>query len=97
MKRIEACSVLVTDRLHGMIFAYITGTPCIVMDNKTNKVFGVYEEWLSDVDWIYQLKNTLNTSDLIPFINSVKNSSDYKRSRKVCFNRLQEIIQEWKR
>ena len=41
------CCAIITDRLHGMIFSYIAGTPCIVFDNRTKKVSGVYEEWLS--------------------------------------------------
>ncbi len=27
--------LVITDRLHGMIFAAITGTPCIALDNKS--------------------------------------------------------------
>lgn len=43
-------SMVITDRLHGMIFAAITGTKCIAFDNKTKKVEGVYT-------WIKNLKN----------------------------------------
>lgn len=35
------CKVVVTDRLHGMIFCIITGTPCIAIDNSNQKVSGV--------------------------------------------------------
>lgn len=38
--------LFVTDRLHGMIFAAITGTPCIAMANSNGKVKGVFE-WIS--------------------------------------------------
>lgn len=41
--------LVITDRLHAMLFAAITGTPCIAFDNCSKKVSGVYE-------WIYQLK-----------------------------------------
>ena len=36
----EFCSseVVVTDRLHGMIFSAITGTPCVALDNVSRKV-----------------------------------------------------------
>lgn len=43
--------LVVTDRLHGMIFAAITGTPCIVIGSKSHKVFGCYE-WLKDLGYI---------------------------------------------
>ncbi len=43
--------LIITDRLHGMIFAAITGTPCIVIDSKSPKVKGCYE-WIKDLDYI---------------------------------------------
>jgi len=35
--------LVITDRLHGMLFAAITGTPCIALNNKSGKVKGCYE------------------------------------------------------
>lgn len=43
--------LIITDRLHGMIFAAITGTPCIVIDSKSPKVRGCYE-WIKHLDYI---------------------------------------------
>ena len=43
--------IVITDRLHGMIFATITGTPCIAFDNLSNKVSGVYE-WIMDQSYV---------------------------------------------
>lgn len=43
--------VVITDRLHGMIFAYITRTPAIVMPNSNFKVAGCYE-WIKDCGYI---------------------------------------------
>ena len=40
--------VVITDRLHGMIFALITNTPCIALDNSTGKVSSFYHTWLED-------------------------------------------------
>lgn len=34
--------LVITDRLHGMLFAAVTGTPCIAMNNKSGKVKGCY-------------------------------------------------------
>lgn len=39
--------LIITDRLHGMIFAYITGTPAIILPNSNFKVKGCYE-WIKD-------------------------------------------------
>jgi len=49
---LKSAKVVVTDRLHGMIFCAITGTPCVALDNSTGKVKGVYETWLSHVRYI---------------------------------------------
>ncbi len=43
--------IIVTDRLHGMLFAAITATPCIALNNKSGKVKGVYE-WLKELNYI---------------------------------------------
>lgn len=54
---LRTCKLVVTDRLHCMIFCAITGTPCIVMDNINKKISGVYHQWLSNVDWIKMIDN----------------------------------------
>lgn len=43
--------LVITDRLHGMIFCAITGTPCIVINSKSPKVRGCYE-WIKDLPYI---------------------------------------------
>ena len=37
----------ITDRLHAMLFSVLNGTPCIAIDNKTGKVFGVLS-WIDN-------------------------------------------------
>ena len=34
--------LVITDRLHGLIFSAITNTPCIAFDNLSGKVHGTY-------------------------------------------------------
>lgn len=43
--------LVVTDRLHGMVFSAITGTPCIALDNISHKVYGAYQ-WLSYLPYL---------------------------------------------
>lgn len=47
----KRAELVITDRLHGMIFCAITGTPCIVLNSKSHKVRGCYE-WLKHLDYI---------------------------------------------
>ncbi|RKI41969.1 hypothetical protein D7V86_08460 [bacterium D16-51] len=44
-REFREADLTITDRLHAMLFSVINGTPCIVMDNRTGKVFGV-AKWL---------------------------------------------------
>lgn len=39
--------LVITDRLHGMLFSVITGTPCIVFNNSNSKVKYSYLNWLT--------------------------------------------------
>lgn len=43
IKKFASSKLIVTDRLHGMIIAHITGTPCIALNNLSGKVKGVYD------------------------------------------------------
>lgn len=47
----RSAELVITDRLHGMIFAAITGTPCIVVNSKSHKVKGCYE-WIKELEYI---------------------------------------------
>lgn len=47
--------VVITDRLHGMIFAAITATPCVVLSNYNHKVQSSHQ-WLQGLDYIRFVK-----------------------------------------
>ncbi|MBQ7221650.1 MAG: polysaccharide pyruvyl transferase family protein [Synergistaceae bacterium] len=51
LRRVAGAELVVTDRLHGMLFAAITGTPCVAFDNKTGKVHSVYE-WIAGCEYV---------------------------------------------
>ena len=48
---ISRSKFMITDRLHGMLFAAITGTPCLAIDNISHKVKNGYE-WIKSLDYI---------------------------------------------
>lgn len=54
----QLCSaeVVVTDRLHGMIFCALEGIPCIALDNSYQKVQGAYK-WLESLEYINFITN----------------------------------------
>lgn len=51
LSEFSIASLVITDRLHGMLFATITGTPCISFDNVSHKVSGQYE-WIKSLGYI---------------------------------------------
>lgn len=42
---------VVTDRMHGMILAAITGTPCVALKSLDKKVIGSYN-WISNINYV---------------------------------------------
>lgn len=47
----RSARLVITDRLHGMIFSAVTGTPCVALNNSNGKV-GFEYEWLKDLPYI---------------------------------------------
>lgn len=62
-------SLVITDRLHGMIFAYITGTPAIVFPNSNFKVMDCYE-WIKDCPYIKPYSEIDSLKDIEELIQS---------------------------
>ena len=61
----RGAKLVITDRLHGMLFAAITGTPCIAMNNKSGKVRGCYRmiQYLKYIKMIDSPNEILNHMD----------------------------------
>ena len=59
----RSSELVITDRLHGMIFGAITGTPCIVVNSKSHKVRGCYE-WLKHLDYIRMCDDVSNIKSI---------------------------------
>lgn len=65
----RSADLVVTDRLHGMIFCAITGTPCIAINNSNGKVAGVYKAWIDRLSSIA----LLNKPDIDKFMSISSN------------------------
>ncbi|MBQ7544813.1 MAG: polysaccharide pyruvyl transferase family protein [Synergistaceae bacterium] len=86
LRMIAGAELVITDRLHGMLFAAITGTPCVAFDNKTGKVHSVHE-WISGCEYVQvcrsaeefdgAVKKALSSprkwdnSELLPYFNKI--------------------------
>lgn len=70
-------SLTITDRLHAMLFSVINGTPCIILNNRTGKVFGV-AEW---IEKDYHIKKATSLEDVMEFLqqNDIWIRRDFNR------------------
>lgn len=86
----KRAELVITDRLHGMIFCAITGTPCIVLNSKSHKVKGCYE-WIKNLGYIKfadDIDEILKLYDAIP-----KTELNYDNSNLIKhYEQLQENL-----
>ena len=74
--RLQTMSLVITDRLHGMILSYITKTPCIVFNNNNRKIESTYNTWLQGQN-IVRLCNSENVKDFSQLIDDMMSQSEY--------------------
>lgn len=63
--------LVITDRLHAMIFSYITATPCIAINNSSKKVEGAYK-FISNCGFIKMADDLTEAVKFIPELMDIK-------------------------
>lgn len=91
----EFCSaeLVITDRLHGMVFAAITETPCIVFSNYNHKVKGTYD-WIRCLPYIRFAENAEEAKQAIPVLLAIEDSHFDNAPLKPYFDKLAEVVKE---
>ena len=86
--------MVVTDRLHGMVFAYLSNTTCLVLQNKSYKVKGVYE-WIKDANYIMlaENQNMIEISDKLLNLKEKVDNKDFKDNYKVLIELIKSNIE----
>lgn len=91
-QQLLSARLCVTDRLHGMIFCYLTKTPCVVFDNDNHKIRHTYEKWLQGANYIFfadassveeKLEAALTCTPGAPVLT------------KDSYSQLEEMIKKW--
>ena len=82
--------LVITDRLHGMLFAAITATPCIALDNLSKKVGGVCE-WISDLEYI---KFAQSVDDIVMYSEQLLKSGAFEYDNAAFKQSLSGIAEE---
>ena len=86
--------LVITDRLHGMIFAAITGTPCIVFGNYNHKVKGTYD-WISYLSYIKYVNNASEALHWISVLLKMNNCHFDTEPINSCFSSLIKEIKSY--
>lgn len=91
MEEFSSAKLVITDRLHGMLFAAVTGTPCLFFNNSNGKVKNVYE-WIKDLGYIKPIENLDNVKKNIEIVLSNRNSVFYNEDYRTKYKRLIEMV-----
>lgn len=91
LKEFLSSELVITDRLHGMIFAIITNTPCVVFGNYNYKVRGVYENWVKG-----KVNNVMFVEDINQILSNITKLENMRNDFKIKFNfdELVKILEE---
>lgn len=91
IKEYRLAKLVVTDRLHSMVFAAIAGTPCVAFDNKTRKVSGVYS-WMRHLTYIKIARNIEDAKSEIKSLLSSDSNYTYYFDKNI-FNTIINLVQ----
>ena len=84
--------LVITDRLHGMVFSAITRTPCIVTKSLDHKITGTYE-WIKDLNYIKFVDN-FDMDKIKQYITELLELEEYSSIdfKKKYFDKLSSLI-----
>lgn len=92
-RKFSLSKVVVTDRLHGMIFSAVTSTPCIALDNLSGKVFGSFF-WLKELPYIQFVHDTKGIITSLKYLISQPKNQYNNEHLLESFNVLKSVIYE---
>lgn len=90
LDEISDSKIVITDTLHCMISAAITGTPCIAFDNLSGKVRNVYD-WIKNLPYVYFCKNVSDLEQMITQVSLKKTVFKFDE-KKVYLDKIEKII-----
>ena len=64
VNRIASAECVVTDRLHGLIFCAVTGTPCVALPNSYHKIASCYE-WIKDLGYLRFIQDSAQLEEAV--------------------------------
>ncbi|MGV4415208.1 polysaccharide pyruvyl transferase family protein [Chryseobacterium sp. T1] len=93
-QQFRTSEIVITDRLHGMVFAAITGTPCIAFSNYNQKVSGTYE-WIKNLPYIRFVKEDIDIEkEIKSLLQETSNELFDPQKYDDYFQKIVDIINE---
>ncbi len=89
----RTAKVIVTDRLHGLIFSVITNTPCLVFPSVDAKIIGTYT-WIADLNYIKLFNNPVNICEEIEKLLHIDKSNPINFEHKY-FSDLRKQMEDY--
>jgi len=91
MQEFAQAQLVVTDRLHGMVFSAVTGTPCIAFSNYNHKVKGTYQ-WIKYLPYIKYAETAEEAIAYIPELLAMKNCRFDNAPLQPYYEKLAEAV-----
>lgn len=95
LNNISKMKFVITDRLHSMIFCYLTNTKCYFIDNNNKKISETYKLWLKDNENIKEISIN-NVNDICKEISNMKDYNVQYKNIDDKYGKLRNIIKERK-
>lgn len=89
LEQFSRAKLVITDRLHGMIYSVITGTPVIAMDNVSGKVGQVYKQWISHIPYVRFVNSSF---DIVDAVSDLISNKDFVYENESIRKHYQPII-----
>ena len=94
MEELASAQLVITDRLHGMIFATLTGTPCIVFSNYNHKVKGTYE-WIKYLPYIRYVETAEEAESFLPELLAMGGQKYENTPLQSHFDELTRVVKKY--
>lgn len=93
MEELASARLVITDRLHGMVFCALAGTPCIAMSSSNHKVRGTYE-WISYLPYVRYAKSLEEVERYLPELLTMENCRYDNAPLRPWFDKLAEVVRK---
>ncbi len=94
LEELSSAKLVITDRLHGMIFCALTGTPCIVFSNSNHKIKGTYE-WLRHLPYIQFVQSVREAEAHLDGMLQMKDCRFDNAPLRPYYEQLAEVVKRY--